>query len=235
MTQFNFIQYWVMNFNSIQKYKTLLEYINDEDALRIHTNKFGYRFNDNGELFKIPLDDESRGDWHSFTKNELGSMTEFINNQIIVYMTTIIEASISNFFQCLFQKEPNRLLLLRDTPNLGFSLQDFLRYETKQSYISELSNRAANFYNSGNIGSVMKRIREVSGLVLEEKILKILTEISLLRNEIVHEGKKYEITLEKLDNYSNVIEEFLKALGKKLAELEIEIIDPSNFLELFNL
>ncbi|MGW8956959.1 HEPN domain-containing protein [Paenibacillus sp. NPDC055715] len=222
-----------MNFDSFQKYKTLLEYVNDEDALRIHTNKFGYRVDDNGELFKIPLDDETRGDWHSFTKNDLSSMINFMNNQLIVYMATIIEASISDFFKCLFQKEPNRLLLLRDNPNLGFSLQDFLKHESKQSYISELSNRAANFYSSGHIRNVTKKIREVSGLVLEEEVLKILTEVSLLRNEIVHEGKNHEIDLEKLDNFSNVIEEFLRAIGKKLSELGIEIIDPADFLGLF--
>nr|WP_306220810.1 HEPN domain-containing protein [Cohnella sp. WQ 127256] len=226
-----------MNFQSILNYENLLDYINDDDALRIFTNKMGYRINDDGGYEHIPLDSEDRGDWHKYTKSNLTQTVNVMNNQIIVYMATIVETSMYDFFLCIFKKEPNRILSLTQLfddgiADLGFSFSDFLKYESKDDYINEMANRASQKCNSGKIKSVFKRIKDITGLQIPNTISNAIIELVRLRNEIVHERITHDLKYDILKSYSDELEKLLFSLAIKVYELNINVNDPGDLLGL---
>jgi len=234
---YQFEKYWSLNFFSIVNYKTLLDFLQDEDAIREFTAKFGYRLDDSGTLNPIPAGDPSKEHWHYYVNDNLKSNLELMNNQFVVYLATIIEACIGEFFLCLFVKYPERLHGYLKTfeeinSNLGFSINDLLKFDTKEEYLVELANRAANLFNSGKITDVIKRIRIVSGLEIETNLKNSIIEIVLVRNEIVHENKQRNLHYETLKEYSDKIEDLLKTISLKLYEMDIEVTDPGNLLEL---
>jgi hypothetical protein len=227
MKSFNYEQYFSMNFFSVFNYKTLIDYINDQNALKLHIDSFEF-VNEKGQV--VELQGDRKNVWYHNTKSDIFNAIDIMNNQLIVYMTTIVESAIDDFFCCIFIKEPNRMLSLRDQECLGFSFSDFLKYNSKEEYINEIATRASSYCNSGRIMNVIRRIKDVTGLVIEESLIKVLIEITNLRNEIVHEGKQHEITYEILKVYSNTIDILLRVLSSKLHDLQIDIIDNGNLL-----
>lgn len=235
--KYQFEKYWSLNFYSIANYKTLLDFLQDEEAIRVFTAKFGYRLDNRGNLNPIPAGDPSKEHWHYYVNDNLKSNLELMNNQFVVYLATIIEACIGEFFLCIFVKYPERLHGYLKTfeevnSNLGFSINDLLKFETKEEYLIELANRAANLFNSGKITDVLKRIRIVSGLEIETNLKNSIIEIVLIRNEIVHENKQRNFHYETLREYTDKIEDLIKTISLKLNEMEIAVVDPGNLLEL---
>lgn len=236
--QFEFEHFWSMNFQSILNYEILLDYLYDDDALRVFNNKKGYMVFD-GELKQLSIDHPYREHWLDVAKDSLLSTIRIMNNQIIVYISTILESSLIDFFQCLFRKEPSKVLALNQffddsIADLGFSYSDFLQYNSKDDYIYEIAERAAKKCNSGKLKSILKRIKDISGLQIPESITNEMILLVKLRNEIVHEGISHDLNYDNLKKFSDELENLIRLLALKLYEFKINVVDPGDLLELYD-
>lgn len=230
--QYNFQRYWTLNFFSILNFETLLDYVNDEDSMRLFTNKHGWKSDEQGNIILIPEDDDSRQTIHSSIKKDVISAIEVMNNQVIVYMATIIEASISDFFYCIFAIDPQRMKTVKSEDRFGFSYEDFIKHESKDQFLLVLARRAAGIYSSGTIHNIIKRMTDISGLTFEIETVKIISKITSLRNEIVHENKHHDFKIEMIKKYSETIDQFIKCIARKLVEMNVDVIDPGDLLDL---
>lgn len=229
--EFKFEKYWSLNFFSILNYETLLNYVHDEDSMKVFTNKHGFRHDENNDLLLIPENDDSRPGIHLSIKQDVVSATEVMNNQLIVYMATIIESAINDYLYCLFTIDPHRLKIVKNEDRFGFSYDDFIKYDSKDEYISILATRAAGIYSTGKIDIVLRRMIDISGVSFEASIHRIITEITMFRNEIVHENKHHDFKIDQLKIFSEAIDQFLKQLARKLIELKVIVNDPGNLIQ----
>ncbi|NQX67322.1 hypothetical protein HQN90_14470 [Paenibacillus alba] len=233
--QFNFGRLWGQNFFSNLNYYRLIEYVNDEDAMKIFTNKHGLRADDKGNLIDTPLDDEHRPVIHEGIKADILYSLELLSNQMIVYISTLIENSFEEFFYCVFANDPQKIKYINTLGDglksqLGFSLNDFIEYPLREDYLNELSRRAAKICISGNPKAILKRVSELTKLEIGKDISTLLFELNNFRNKIVHENKHYTFANDELQKYEHMFEALLHLLAYKLIDLQIDVIDPGEFL-----
>jgi hypothetical protein len=161
------------------------------------------------------------------------SALEMIKNQLIVFLFTRYEFIIQDTMKCLICDGPERILkFIKVYPDyeehIGFSLKEFIKCESKEEYITIISERLSLKILSGKPSKVIERFK---CLIKIEKInTTMLDELMIKRNNIVHEGQVYKIGLDELETYYETIEDLLKVLALELKNINISVIDPGYLL-----
>ena len=230
---FDFGKFWSNNFFSHLRYQALLAYVNDKDAMDFHINRIDFnRVDENGEMYSIEPPFELCED----LKKEIIDTTEILSNQMLVYLATIIETVLEEYFFCIFLKTPSKInycLKLREQAgiNVGFSFNEFLEYSTKEDYQNVLARRAAKICNSGSIEKVIKRTSELVGYKVDVIQLESMKEIFEKRNKIVHENEMFNIDIEYFNLIWNIIDKFIKSIARNLRDIGIEVNDPGSLID----
>lgn len=159
---------------------------------------------------------------------------EMIKNHIIVFLFSKYEFIVKDTTKCLLCDQPEKILrLISEYPDykdiLGFSLKELVKCGSKEEYVSVLSERLSSQCLSGKPTDVMKRLRCL--LKFENTDISILDDLMEKRNNIVHENKVYELSLDELEAYYTAIENLLKNLAKALKVTNIAVVDHGGLLE----
>jgi hypothetical protein len=208
-------------------------YLNDNKALDSHIKNSTFT-NQDGKIL-TELSEQQYNMWYEGAKRDIEQTTELINNQFIVFLSTVIETIVEDFFTVIFVNQPNRMLSIKAKESIGISLKDFLKTDSKEDYIAKLATRAADHCNSGTVTNRVNKIKEISGLNLSKKEIDTWKEIYKIRNEIVHEAKKYKDIFDRLIVFSDFVEEFLLTLAIKLKNMGVHVVDKGGFLEPFEI
>lgn len=230
---FDFERFWSMNFWAIGSYKSLLEYITDKESVEEYVNRNTYTHT-NGEIGvrKIGASKEMV----EAVNDDLLSAKLLMNNQMIVYLVSVLEAALNDFFKCIFVDKPELVLGLgkylgEREAELGVSYKDFLQYESKEAYIVEIAKRAASKCNSGKFDKVLNRLSKIFGIALSDECKNTLKDLYEKRNKIVHENIHMDISETELEFFANQVEECVRILALKLKNRGIRVRDTGLLLE----
>lgn len=227
---YDFQRFWNMNFWAFSNYKQLVSYVSDKETVKDYLNKYSYSVNEQVEK-KI----DARPEMIEEFNLGLEETIQWINNQMIVYMCTILEIAINDFFKCLFIEKPYMVLNLNNYTgrviDIGFSYQELLKCDSKEEYIIEMARNTAKKCNSGKIDKILESISKMTGLKWESDYREVLKDLSDKRNKIVHENMHVKLSAYELEYLYNGLEKSLILLGKKLREMNIVVKDNGGFLD----
>lgn len=227
--EYNFSKLWEAQFFGFYEFKEFYQYASDKEAqINYYKRLKAVYVSENGEY-----EAEMSQSMIDFRIEANASALKMITNQLIVFLFTRYEFVIQDAIKCLFCDNPERLLkLIKIYPDyrdaIGFSLVEFVKYESKEKYVTILSERLSSKILSGKPSNTIKRLRCL--LDFEAINTAILDELMDKRNNIVHEGKIYEIKLNELESYYEITEAVLRALAIALRNINITVIDNGNLL-----
>ena len=228
---FDFEKYWSMNLWAISNHKQLFAYVSDEKSVKSYVNENTYTYYMDQDVEKKEGDSK---EYVELISSSMKSAMQLMNNQMIVYMSTIVETALNDYFKCIFIKNPNLVIGLdryfTEKCDLRISYSDFLKYESKEAYIIEVSKRAAKLCNSGKIEKIIKRIFDMFKLKFPEECSEAIKAITLNRNKIVHENTHLDISIAELHSLSDGLEKFLELLAKNVKEMDIMVKDGAGIL-----
>ena len=135
--------------------------------------------------------------------------------------------------KCLIYDKPERIVKFTKVypeykEALGFSLSEFIKYNSKEEYITVLSERLSSRILNGKPSKVIKRLQCLVNL--EHIKTVFLDELMDKRNKIVHEGQVYVLELNELETYYKTIEDLLKNVALALKKINISVIDEGDLL-----
>lgn len=227
--EYNFSKLWIAQFFGFYNFKDFYEYASDRESQSNYYKRLGaVQFDMHGEAeietsqFLLDAHIESNK-----------AVLKMIKNQLIVFLFTRYEFIIQDAVKCLLCNDPERILKLIEVYSdykdvISFSLKEFVKYESKEKYVTIISERLSSKILSNKPSKVTKRIRCI--LDFEKVDTSVLDELMDKRNNIVHEGKVYEIELDELEVYYEAIENLLKILATALRNIHIPVIDEGGIL-----
>ncbi|APB70288.1 hypothetical protein PPYC1_07965 [Paenibacillus polymyxa] len=213
---FDYDKYWNQNLVSLNKFQRLIMFINDDTAIKTHITGFGLTL----DMDKIISD----------YKADFTQTLYIFANQMVAFYCTLLDSIIEEFFFCIFAKYPEKLKIFVNEEEsfrtmLGFSLNDFLKYESKEEYVYQLSKKASKICNNGNIKKVFKRIERLISLDYSEIKLDAINELYTTRNKIIHENIFYKLDIDDLNKFNDGVDSLLYELRDALKKLDIEVKD----------
>ncbi|GCD13005.1 hypothetical protein [Clostridium tagluense] len=175
-------------------YESIDRYLNDKDSILNHcykTLRFGKE-----------LEDE-------FTDGVVRSINQVVDvipNLMIVYLISQIEEMFRELFTEIFLKKPQLLNKCIKFFNeeaelkLKFSLNELIKFNSKEEYMLVLAQRGAELCISGSFEKVIKRLEEIPKatdfkICFDKKDVDVLVNFQNKRNEIVHENKHEKINI----------------------------------------
>jgi len=230
---FDFERFWSMNFWAIGSYKSLIEYVTDKESVEEYVNRNTYT-HINGEIGVVKIG--ASKEMVEAVNDDLLSAKLLMNNQMIVYLVSVLEVALNDFFKCIFVDKPELVLELgkylgESDAELGVSYKDFLQFESKEAYIAEIAKRAASKCNSGKFDKVLNRLSKIFDVELPAECKNALKDLYEKRNKIVHENYRMDISEIELENFSNKVEKCIKILALKLKNRGIRVRDTGLLLE----
>lgn len=227
--KYNFSELWSANFFGFYHFKHFIEFASDEEAQINYYKRLGAVHADKNGVSKGEVPEE----FMEYMLKTNREALEMIKNQQIVFLFTRYEFIVQDAVKSLFCNEPRRLLKFFQAYHgyeeaIKFSLKEFINSNSKEEYVEVISERLSSKILSGKPTDVIKRIKcllkfeDVDGSVLDELMIK--------RNNIVHEGRIYQIEVEELEKYYKTVEKLLKNIAIALRENKIYVIDEGDFL-----
>ncbi len=142
------------------------------------------------------------------------SAASVYRRQMIVAVITLIESMMVDYAQAIFASFPVRmhefLCESEKTPKGTVDLQEIIGAKTKKALISNLAKRASVTLMRGKFTSGLKAIERISKLKIDEDLFKQLTDLAEIRNRIVHERIKDEISREEVAAAFNIASKLLE-------------------------
>lgn len=227
--EYNFGKLWSEQFFGFFRFKSFFEYVSDEESQINHYKRLGMTHVDDNGIFEVEtsqlyIDDRMK-------ENKL--VLEMIKNQLITFLFTRYEFIVKDTIKCLLCNDPDRILkVMKKYPDyynfIGFSLEGFLKSNSKEDYIIEIGERLSSRMLSGKPSKAIKRLREI--LNFGAINTSLLDDLMDKRNRIVHENYVYELEIDELEVYYNTIDNLLKVLSLGLKSENIDVIDPGRLL-----
>lgn len=229
---FNYIGFYGGILNTMTIYGPLLPYMVDEKALFTHTKSL-YEM-ENNKSFDL-LSEKEQQDKYDIVSGDIMFNGELIIINMVVVVATIIEMINRDFFYFVFLTKPEKLkycLVLKDRAllELGFSVDEFLKYKTKSDYIKVLCQRASTMCNSGPITKIIKRMKDLTKINIDAQLTERIVELYEIRNNYIHEHKQREIDIDIFEKLVNAAFFYLKRVTRKMMEYNVMIISPDGFL-----
>ncbi|KAE8557724.1 hypothetical protein [Paenibacillus polymyxa] len=185
------------------KYSMVDSYLKDKKAYQFHVENQWIRTNSQTNESRPILysDSEGKSIIESF-QEDINEMNKLFANQFIVYNATLVESLLQEAFIFVFLQKPQRINYIYEQmpiekERLGFCLNEFLEFESKEVYLQTLCSRAASICIGGKFKDALKRLEKLLKADMNHDHKKIIIELTVKRNSIVHENKEYEVT----DNY----------------------------------
>lgn len=228
--EYNFSKLWADQFMGFYDFKDLYEYASDEESQKEYYKKLGSsRSNEDTITHNCEISDALLEQYLIGNRKALN----VIKNHIIVFLFTRYEFVIQETVKCLICDNPLRIMeLLKKQPDyektIGFSLVEFLRSTSKEEYVMMMSERLGSRILNGIPSKVIKRLQNLINLHVSD--LDILDNLMEKRNQIVHNGKVYDLEMEDLETYYEVIEKLLKSIALALKNIDIIVIDEGQLL-----
>ena len=218
----------------IGAYQALERLLSSSDSLQYHISRLPFLTWDkdgntsSGVLTQLP--EEHQAGFSNLLFTSFESAREVYNRQMIVLAATYTEVISDDFLYCLFMSYPERMYDYVDEDqsklNKGkVDLKDILKEDSKESFISTLARRSTSIAMRGKFSKVTKVIENVSKCMLDSILVRNLSGVIEQRNRIVHEAVKDEITAERVHEAFDLIEQFLKSLGKIAHQIGIPFND----------
>lgn len=91
-----------------------------------------------------------------------------------------------------------------------------------------MSERLGSRILNGKPSNVIKRLQNLIDLHVLD--LNILDDLMEKRNQIVHDGKVYDLEMEDLETYYEAIERLLKSIALALRNVDIIVVDEGQLL-----
>jgi hypothetical protein len=226
---------WVLKLlNTSNSYFDLLEFVNDKDAFKSHTEKrtiYSSSINSE-EIIEINIkDSEYKKYFIHEIKTAIEHSMENYSNQMIVILATYIETMHSEFFYSIFTKN-NKLIYDYITEHEHVKLNLIFDSKDKDEIIDKLINIAKKNIINGSLKKINERIFKITKYKIDINLIEsIQTNILDKRNLIVHESTLLIISEEELHKYFNLIEKYLIELGKACKRNGAYYIDQGNWLE----
>lgn len=227
---YNFSMLWAKQFFGFYQFKSFYEYASDEKAQIDYYKRLGaIRYDKDGKMDEIETPQELIDEYIRSNKETL----DIIKNHFIVFLFTRYESVIQETMKCLINDKPERILhFIKKYPDykemLGFSLSEFLRFNSKEEYIVVISERLSSRILNGAPSKVINRLKCL--VSLENIKTDVLDDLMIKRNNIVHEGQVYVLELNELEMYYETIEELLKSVALALKNINISVIDKGELL-----
>lgn len=193
------------------------------DALRTHYENsrlievagLGYRVQEEEKGNSVSEEDVKnfRQEWiEEFVSQGLvGVMT--YRRQMIVIAVTLLEAMLRDFVSSYFYAKPESMYSFVGDCSGSVSFKDVLKYDTKREYMSHLSESAAQKFISQKWSVLFKSLDKL----LKEEIPNSegLIVLAKQRNDIIHEGKKIEVSNEHVFSCFDIVRELIEFLAEK--------------------
>lgn len=227
--KYNFSKLWSTQFFGFYRFKSFLQYASDKECQAEYYN--------NLITFQFDMDENSKSakkqDVIEEILKENETSLEMIKNHHIVFLFTRYESIIQETMNCLTCDAPERIIkFLKIYPDykefIGFSLSEFLECESKEEYVTVISERLSSKILSGKPSGVLKRLKCL--LDVQDIQTDLLDELMVKRNRIVHEGQIYKLDLDELEMYYETIETLLKNLALALKKINISVVDDGDLL-----
>ena len=223
---------WEKQFMAFCSLKSFLEYASDEEAQIAYYKRLGMTHVDltTNEEYRIETPQCVIDEWVEDNK----SAFNIIMNQIIVFLFTRYEFIIQDVVECVICDNPEKILkLIKVYPEyesaIGFSLKEFIRFESKEKYVRIISERLAKRILNGKPSDVFGRLRCI--LDVRNISTNVLDELTTKRNKIVHEGETYEISIGELEKYYMELDNLLQALASTLKNANIDVWHKSGIFQ----
>ena len=227
--KYNFSKLWEIQFFGYHEFRYFWDFASNEEAQRDYYRKLDIVGIDENGLHETKMTESMI----ESNINDNRRALALIKNQHIVFLFTRFENVMQETIECLICNKPEKILDIIKFDSsyqevLGFSIKEFIRYESKEEYIAVMSKKLSSKLLSGKPSTVIKRLRAI--LKFEEIDASVLDELMIKRNNIVHEGKVYDIDLKELGLYYEAIEKLLTTLAFALINVGIEVIDKGALL-----
>ena len=212
--EYNFSKLWSEQFWGFFKFKNFCMYAEDEESQAAYYKRLGaIHINEKGKIIEEP--------------------SQLLLDTLIEENRAALEM-IKDAIKCLLCEQPEKILrLTAEYPeyqeSLGFSLKEFVKCRSKEEYVAVLSERLSTHCLSGRPSTVMKRLRCL--LKFKDIDADTLDDLLEKRNNIVHESKVYELSLEDLERYYDTVESLLMTLALALKRNHIAVADNTGLLD----
>lgn len=192
------------------------------------------------ELKMIGVDDDGKivskqlGNSH-LASSYAGHMRESLSDSLMVHANMLIvtagayfENIIFDFFKLLFINKPKKMhLYIGAEESQGhIKIGDIFEYSDLEAFTADMACRAAKKASDGAPTKILERIEKLSGGHIASDLKKKLTKLVLLRNEIAHEIKRYDLDVLDIEQTYEALEELLRTLGGMAKSLKIPVYDP---------
>lgn len=227
--KYNYNKLWSEQFFGFYQFKTFYQYASDRDAQVDYYKRLGAVQYNNGKCTKIEIPQALIDD----NIESIEAALEMIKNQLIVFLFTRYEFVIQDTMKCLICDKAERILnFIREYPDykeaIGFSLKEFIKFESKEEYLLVISERLSSKILSGRPSNVIKRLKCI--LKFDNVDTDMLDDLMVKRNNIVHEGHVYKLDLDELEKYYDTVDNLLKILALALKDINVSIVDPGGLL-----
>lgn len=230
--EYNFSKLWADQFMRFYEFKDFYEYASDEERQREYYKGLGVTYISEEKIMRnCEMSEEMLKVCLMNNRNALN----VIKNYIIVFLFTRYKFVIQETLECLICDNPLRIMeILKKTPEyeetLRFSLVEFLRYDSKKDYVRMMSERLSSRIVNGKPSKVIKRIKCLIDILASD--LDILDDLMEKRNQIVHDGKVFILTMGNLENYYNTVETLLKNIALELKNMGIDVVDKGSIISM---
>ncbi|HCE1551902.1 hypothetical protein V3H21_22340 [Vibrio parahaemolyticus] len=141
------------------------------------------------------------------------------SSMMIVSVATIVEAMVAEFFTALFAHKPNSMHRYLTPGESGeklgrVSLGDILKHTDIDSLKLELAKKSAKNASNGNFSTVIARVKELTKIEYDSKVVKDIEQLMSTRHTVVHEAASIDVKLDELEAHFDNAELLLKYLGK---------------------
>lgn len=156
---------------------------------------------------------------------------ETMCNNMNVIAVAFMEGMMKDLAVSVFVQYPARMYQYVGDNDVGsVSLKLIIKEETKDTLLLNLANVAASNLLKGKFSSNIKNLEDITKSALPENLKISLVKIVSYRNEFVHESKMKTLTNIDVKESFDVLDDFLKWMGKAALEQGIPVNDPVNLV-----
>lgn len=211
-------------FTNIQ-HKELNNFLNNTEAKQAYFNTIETTLYKDDKIIKNEKDNKFHMSMLSSLNNDILKGQKVVNCYIIVFLCSIFEAMLEDFFYTLFRNRPELLNYCENKKMINIKLSELIQYNSKDEYITDLCKKAAYQCNTGKLSLIFKRIKELTKKEISVSNYTKCLEIIELRNLVVHENKVHEIKLKQTEEYSETFTKILRELSEIMKKLNIGLIN----------
>jgi len=230
---------WVMKLlETTGSYRDLVNFVNDKEAFlkHAHQKKIYCATEDDNNIEIVSIkDSEHKEDFIQVIQEGIEHSIDNYSNQMVVILATYIETIHSDFFRALFTNNPQLIYnhISQNNSHPGYvHLNLILESKSRDEIIDNLIIHAVKNISTGSLRKVNEKIYKITNYNIDKNLIKSM-QVNILdkRNNIVHENKLSRITQENIEDYFELVHNYILSLAKACEKNNIPYIDQANWLK----